>query len=131
MGFIGRVKQIVTGKTASEREEERKVNSLIKQKSLEAEYKEREIQNVRLATEKVRIKADAQLRRIKQSYAPRQSSGSSFGSMFGAPRQLVQPKPVVGYRRVKRGKTRRVQIRNVPQVFQQPKRFNVITGTWS
>jgi len=134
--FMEGIKRTITGKTAIERKQEAAANSIIRQKVLAAELKEREVQSIKIAQESVRAKAKAKLQRIRQP----QRMGSSlseyktYGSPFGQPRfqrQRVVTRTIKG----KKGKLRRVKRRvtstpsySIKQTVAQP-RHNVL-GNW-
>ena len=66
MAVLETIKRFATGKTATQRARESAVEKIIREKSQIATLKEREIQNVRLAREKVRINAERKITAMKE-----------------------------------------------------------------
>ena len=138
MAFLEKIKRIATGKTEIERNEEAEANKIIRQKVLQAQLKEREIQNVRLAQESIRAKAEAKLKQIRNP-RPAFSMGYSmnYGSPFGQPtQQVIQKtisKPKTKYTYVKKGKRyirKKVPTKRIlkPAIQKPNKQWNIISG---
>ena len=123
--FIERVKEFASGKTAQEREMYAKAEAEIRRESMKAELEERKIQNIRLARERIRAKADARVKSFRQPQASSFGGGFNYGSMFG---QTSMPRPTVRRvriptRRVKKSKARYRYVSTAPV---QQQRFRVI-----
>lgn len=81
MSFIEGLKTLVTGKNKQEREEDAKYISEARREIQKATLEARKENALRLAKEKERLKADAQLKRLNESYS---KSNSGRTLIFGA-----------------------------------------------
>ena len=87
-------------------------NKEIKRKALESALNEKEIQEIRLAQERQRIKADRKLKQMKQGGSGFFSGyNQNYGSPFGQPRQLGT-RTIVKYKG--KGKKRRKIVTKKP-----------------
>lgn len=94
MGFIDKITTTITGKTREQRESDRLAMNIQRREIQKAAMEERGKQAVRLAQEKERIRANAQIQKMKAYYAPKKPvkysmpvGGPSLlggGSLFGA-----------------------------------------------
>jgi len=141
MTFIENVKQIATGKTKVERKQSAAANLIIRRKARAAGFREKEKQEIRLATAKEKAIYD---RKVKALNKPKQFMGPGSGLDYfrEQPRvkQQQQGKSVVKYVKIKKGKKKgtykkvMVKQKTQPQPKQQPqqtKRFDVIGGSSS
>lgn len=129
MVFLEKLKNIATGRTESERRQIAAANVVIRKRALAAELREREKQSIRLSEEKVRVKAQSQIKKIRSGGRILGAvPGGAYGSPFGQPRQLV-PKQKVIYkkRKGKKGKKKRVRVYQPANII-QPKRYDPIFG---
>jgi hypothetical protein len=78
---IESIKTFVTGKTANQRESDRLAWNIQRREIQKAQMEERGKQAVMLERERERIRASAQVAKIKQYYAPREQAlmSSPFG----------------------------------------------------
>jgi len=79
---IESIKQFVTGKTKAQRESDRLALSIQRREIQKAQMEERGKQAVIFARERERIRTQAQIARLKQSYAPKKVS--AYSSPFGS-----------------------------------------------
>lgn len=124
--FIEKVKEFATGKNKEERDYEREYEKEIRKESMKAELEERKIQNVRLAREKIRAKADARIKSFRQPKPAYGGFTMNYGSPFGQPRQLPVRRVAVPVRRkVKKSKVRYITVRQPA-----PARFDMLGGSF-
>ena len=129
MAFLEKIKNIATGRTEPERKQIAVANVEIRKRALAAELREREKQTVRISEERVRVKAQEQLKKIRSGgsfLGP--VPGGAYGSPFGKPRQLA-PRPNVISTKRKRKKGKKKRSKNYqPMSITQPKRYDPIFG---
>jgi hypothetical protein len=75
MSFIEKIKRTVTGKTAEQRASDRLATSIAARQIQKAAFEERARQMQRVAIEKERMRADAMLRKAKESYNRKPGQG--------------------------------------------------------
>lgn len=103
MSFIDKATTFITGKNSTEREADRATAKIIREKQNAIIRQERVKQAEILARERVRAQTESQIKKIKQSYQPRQQNSSQylnqFGSVFGAPmnynKKINKPKKII------------------------------------
>jgi len=132
MGFIEKVKQVVTGKNEIERLQEQQANKVIRAKAISASLQERQKQAIRVAIEREKVNADNRIKKLRE---PRPSFWnaqvqSTMGLPFGSPIQQqtmsVNNKPRFYY--IKKGKRyikKRVKS-NKPTQPSAPQRYDVL-----
>jgi len=133
MAFFEKVKQIATGKSEAERRQESAANIQIRQKVLAAELRERQKANVMLAEERIRHKAQEQLKKIRRPTGMFGSvPGGAYGSPFERSRQPIKTQIPIGMgkrRKKKKSKRRKQYQNNSPGIVQQAqKRWDPIFG---
>lgn len=130
MGFIDKVTETITGKTKQQRESDRLASNIAKREISKATFAARQEQAIRVAREREKIRADAQLRQMKNRYNySNQSYSSPFGSIGGggySPFGRSSPAPVqtqrirVPIRKSKRKSRPKYRYRSVRVQPQQP-----------
>jgi len=129
MAFLEKIKQIATGQTLTERKESAVASQIIRGKARATAFREREKQEIRLATAREKAIYD---RKIANLNRPRPSISAGGGLNYFREQPRLQSKNVVKYvevngkkKKPKKKKFRRVVIR---QKSQQQQRFNIISG---
>ena len=134
MAFLENIKQFATGKTESERKQSATANLIIRRKARAAAFREKEKQEIRLATAREKSYYD---RKVQALNKPKQFMGSGSGLDYFREQPRVeqtqqQSKSVVKYVKIKKGKKKgtykKLNVRHkIQQPTQQPqKRFDVI-----
>jgi hypothetical protein len=111
MGFIDKVKRVVSGKSEIEILQEAQANKIIRAKANASALQERQRQAIRIATEREKIYAD---NKIKQMRQPKQSffnTQPSLGLPFGSPiRDNAMPSRPQKIRKMKRSQLQRYDV---------------------
>lgn len=129
MRFIEGVKTFVSGKTSSERMQEDEYNKKIRMEVMKAEQEEKRLQNIRLARESVRIKADAKLKAVRSQYSNKPSNNTfGFNAMMANQFKKYETPNSINVKRIiktKKGKQRRAYSNNIQQQI-KPSRYDIL-----
>jgi len=131
MAFIEKIKQIATGKTEIERKQSAAATQIIRAKARAAAFREREQQEIRLATAREKVYYDRKVAALNKP-RPQVSTGGKLNFFREQPRLQLQPRTAVGYiqagrkkKKSKKNKYRRAVV-NQQSRQQQPQKFDVI-----
>ncbi len=130
MAFLEKAKEVLTGKSKTERLQEKDAYKIMRSDVNTARLKARKEEAVKFAIESERHKYSQRLKRLKQPRQPLQQM--DIGGMFKQPRAVNQPSIQTKKSKKKKGsKKKRVQKIVTPPAQHIPqKRFNVISGRW-
>ncbi len=131
MAFLPKLREVLTGKTKTERLQEKDASKLMRSDVNTARLKTRKEEAVKFAIEKEKYAYAQRLKQLKQSRQPRQQA--DFGGMFRQPNTVSQPSIQTKKSKKKKGSKKKKTQRNFsPPTQPQPsqKRFNVISGRW-
>ena len=141
MAFLENIKQFVTGETDVESKQSAAANLIIRRKARAAAFREKEKQEIRLATAKEKAVYD---RKVKALNKPKQFMGAGSGLDYFREQPRVQPprqqqgKTNIKYVKIKKGKKKgtykKVRVRQKqktkqPKSQHQQQRFDVIGGS--
>jgi hypothetical protein len=130
MGFIDKVKRVVSGKREIEVLQESSANKIIRAKANASALQERQKQAIRIATEREKIYADNKIKQMRQPKQSFFSAQPTLGMPFGSPiRDNAMPsRPKTTFQYIKKGKRyirRRVKMPR-PSQPAQPQRYDVL-----
>ncbi len=130
MAFLEKAKEVLTGKSKTERLQEKDAYKIMRSDVNTARLKTRKEEAVKFAIESEKHKYSQRLKRLKQPRQPAQQM--DIGGMFRQPSAISQPSIQTKKSKKKKGSKKKKARRNFSPSPQQPsqKRFNVITGVW-
>ena len=140
MGFIERVKQIATGKSAIERRQEAVAMGEIRKKAIAAGLRERETQAVKFAAEREKAIYEKRTKALRQPkkgiFGVVAPEFKTYGSPFGQPRFFRGRNEIVRGKKhktvyVKKGKhyvKKRIRIHSIPSNSSPSYKFKEVMG---